>query len=121
MHKTVISIVVMVVIVVSVLIGISLFKFSPSEIKHQVGYDYPKEVLQSYDKFRKYLNEICLRTDNQKLMLNNPFGKNKCFSYYQCNFNQQIQCFSDTFFSYTQQACVPYNQSDCFLNPDLYQ
>jgi len=124
MHRIIITIIILiivVVVVVVVVIGSSSTPPSENITEQIVGHNYPPEALQSYDSFRAYITEFCEKTDNKRLMLNNAFGDTKCSSYYPCNFHQRVQCLPNLYFSYYHQTCVPYTQSDCFLNPDLYQ
>lgn len=118
---TIIIVVFVVTFVVAILIENTLNTPSEVESVRGVGHPYPPRALESYENLRAYIADFCRRSNNILYSLNNPFGTEKCYTYFACDSESRLSCFSDLYFSYYHQGCVPYTESDCYLDPNLYQ
>nr|ARX71395.1 hypothetical protein EREL_056 [Erinnyis ello granulovirus]ARX71525.1 hypothetical protein EREL_056 [Erinnyis ello granulovirus]ARX71915.1 hypothetical protein EREL_056 [Erinnyis ello granulovirus]ARX72045.1 hypothetical protein EREL_056 [Erinnyis ello granulovirus] len=106
---------VVVVIVVMVLVGTSSSSTPPPDDIRILGvpHKFPPAALQSNDNFLAYKNSLCEKADSY-YTINNPFGTFRCFTYYWCMDDIRMSCFSNFFYSYYHQDCVPYEESDCY-------
>ncbi|AKS25393.1 Clas50 [Clostera anastomosis granulovirus B] len=118
---TIIIVVFVVTFVVAMLIENTISAPSEVESVRGVGHPYPPWALESSENLRAYIANFCRRHNNTQYTLNNPFGTQRCYTFYACDSEVRLSCFSNLYFSYYHQDCVPYTESDCYLDPNLYQ